>query len=205
MHKLARDIAYEYIQNKIFSGDFIQGGKIDELLLARDCDVSRTPIRQALKKLEIDGLVVAGKNQAMEYIALDYEWLKCLGEARIAMELPMGRIIIYNISNADIIKLKKIVHECSKAFKNKKFDEAIDHDIEFRIEMAKLSKNEILVEFINRQIISIKLLKIIIDINELLQKNIQYQADVIETLEKRDPALNSKITLDYLVDIHKLD
>ena len=205
MRKLISDIAYDHILNKIFNGDFVQGEKIDELALAEECGISRTPIRQALKTLEIDGLVISGKNQAMEFIELNDDWLKCLGESRIAMETIMGRIVTYNISNADIKKLSDIANECSISFKKKKFNEAITLDIEFRLAMAELSKNEILIELNNRQLKNIKLLKMIINTNELLEKSIQFQFDIIAALDKRDMDLNSKITLNYLVDIHKLD
>ncbi|RYI26702.1 GntR family transcriptional regulator [Bacillus infantis] len=50
--------AYEYIKGAIIDGKFEPGMRLGEEFLAKELNLSRTPIREAIKHLEADGLVV---------------------------------------------------------------------------------------------------------------------------------------------------
>ena len=51
------DVAYETIRDQIMFGELLAGTKLVELDLAERLDMSRTPIRDALRQLELEGLV----------------------------------------------------------------------------------------------------------------------------------------------------
>ena len=51
--------AYEYVKNTILNGDLPQGAPVKELELAATLNMSRTPIREALRQLEAEGVVVS--------------------------------------------------------------------------------------------------------------------------------------------------
>lgn len=53
----AKDIAYEMIKDKIISAEFLPGEKLSENKLMNMLDIGRTPIREALSKLENESLV----------------------------------------------------------------------------------------------------------------------------------------------------
>lgn len=53
----ARDRAYQAIREHIFRGDLSQGERLKETELVKLCQVSRTPIRDALRRLETEGIV----------------------------------------------------------------------------------------------------------------------------------------------------
>lgn len=48
---------YEYIKNKIINGDFPPGSMLMERSIAEECGVSRTPVREALKRLSQEGWI----------------------------------------------------------------------------------------------------------------------------------------------------
>ena len=57
-YKPLREVVIENIRDAILSGDFPAGMRLTELQLADEMGVSRTPIREAIRNLEQEGLVV---------------------------------------------------------------------------------------------------------------------------------------------------
>src|SRR5450756_2699242 len=55
----AREKAYEYLRSSVLSGRFHPGERLAEEHLAKELGISRTPIREALHKLESEGLIKA--------------------------------------------------------------------------------------------------------------------------------------------------
>ena len=57
MKSVNTDVAYEHIRKKILNGEYLPGQALMTEVLAEEIGVSRTPVRDALRKLETDGLV----------------------------------------------------------------------------------------------------------------------------------------------------
>ena len=57
-HKPLRELVYEQLKNQILEGKIAPGTRMMEVNLAEEMGVSRTPVREAIRKLEKDGLVV---------------------------------------------------------------------------------------------------------------------------------------------------
>ncbi|WP_370639189.1 GntR family transcriptional regulator, partial [Cohnella sp. REN36] len=53
--------AYDFIRSAIIEGDYAPGQRLTEEALAAELHISRTPIREALKRLETEGLIVSLK------------------------------------------------------------------------------------------------------------------------------------------------
>ena len=54
---VAAESAYNLIRSRILDGSFEAGKRLKEGELSKECDVSRTPVREALRRLAADGLV----------------------------------------------------------------------------------------------------------------------------------------------------
>ena len=63
--------AYEAIRRSILDGAFAPGARLKEEELTALCGVSRTPVREALKRLAAEGLVVLAPHQGAQVVALD--------------------------------------------------------------------------------------------------------------------------------------
>ena len=59
------DKVYKYVRDRILDGSYKTGEALIETKLAEDLDVSRTPIREALKQLELEGLVDSMPNRGV--------------------------------------------------------------------------------------------------------------------------------------------
>ncbi len=101
----ASDIAYRIIRKSIIDGDLVQGEKISEEAMVRLCDVSRTPVRDALRQLSFEGYVLQRKNQGAWVKSWSDEEVKEVYEARARMEGLIVRLVATKISDAGLAKL----------------------------------------------------------------------------------------------------
>ena len=127
----ARNQTYHLLRKKLLLGLFRPNQRLTEEFLAKELDVSRTPVREALHKLELEGLVKpAGKRG---YCAPE-ESLKdiCeLFEIRAIMEGYALASIIENISRKELQNLKIVVQQAEDAFREKNLSSIFDYNTRF--------------------------------------------------------------------------
>ena len=86
LHRSLSDIATDSIRNAIIRGDFKMGQSITEASLSTSLNISKTPVREALSKLESEGLVVSEKNKGYKIFILSKQEYIELSELRFALE-----------------------------------------------------------------------------------------------------------------------
>lgn len=97
---------YERIQQAIVSGEFAPGQALVETTLAAWCEVSRTPIREALLRLEHDGLVVRTERGIIVRERSPEEILD-IYETRIVLEVMAARTAAERRTGFDILTLRR--------------------------------------------------------------------------------------------------
>ena len=123
--KPIREVAYETLKNAIVTGEIPAGSRIVETEYAERMHISRTPLREALRKLERDGLV---------------EYVVRRGVVVRALEMLTLPAIIQNATTEDIRSLRALLHEMDA------FDEAGDIEAlsprarAFHTQLTRLSK-----------------------------------------------------------------
>lgn len=80
------DKAYEAIRDRLIMLDIAPMDPIDDVALAQSLDVGRTPVREALKRLEIDRLVVSYPRRGTFATAVDITDLAYISELRVQLE-----------------------------------------------------------------------------------------------------------------------
>ena len=98
--------AYERLKESIYLGDLAPGQHLVESTLAEMYDVSRTPVREALMRLEQDGLVVRDRAGLSVREHSPAEVLD-LYEARILLETEVGRAAAERRTTNDMLALRK--------------------------------------------------------------------------------------------------
>lgn len=77
---------YEVLKTSIINGDYAPGEKLKEINLSQQLGTSRTPIRQALFKLESEGLVTTHRGQGARVSLITPDNLKHVYECRAVLE-----------------------------------------------------------------------------------------------------------------------
>ena len=92
------DQIYNIIKNDILQGNFKFGDKIVEQEYTNRLKISRTPLREAIKKLEMEGIVERLPNGRLKIVELTIEQIKEIFQIRIALENMLLKSVIEDTS-----------------------------------------------------------------------------------------------------------
>ena len=77
---------FNVLRDKILNEEYTKGQKLNEVALARQLNISRTPIREALKQLELEGLVKSIPNKGVYVLGFSHRDIDDMLEIRYALE-----------------------------------------------------------------------------------------------------------------------
>lgn len=106
MKSVNTDVAYDYLRQKILTGAFPPGHLLMTGVLAPQIGVSRTPVRDALRKLEADGLVVIQAHLGACVKKMDLAEYRELSDLRLALESHAAGKAAANRSVADLAEIR---------------------------------------------------------------------------------------------------
>lgn len=122
----ANKYAYEYIKSRILNGELKANQKINETKLAQEIEVSRTPLREALRNLEADGLVGYVTNKGVFIKDIKEINIKEVFDLRIMIETYIYLQAYHNIKEENIIELESLIKQMNLAFKVEDIEEIND-------------------------------------------------------------------------------
>ena len=97
---------FNAIENAILDGEYKDGDSLNELRLSKELGVSRTPVREALMQLELEGLVRNVPNKGAVVIGVTEQDIH---EIRIRIEGLASRLCAENITEDELRALEQIV------------------------------------------------------------------------------------------------
>ena len=97
---------YERLRTAILRGEIEAGATVPQATLARDFGAGRTPLREALRMLERDGLVISEPNRSVRVAPLSGEDFEELCTMRVALEAVAVRISVPTLTSADLANLE---------------------------------------------------------------------------------------------------
>jgi len=109
--KPIREIAYETLKHAIITGELPAGSRIVETDYAERMHISRTPLREALRKLERDGLVEYMLRRGVVVRAFTLADVEEIYTIRNALEMLTLPAIVANATENDIQNLREILAE----------------------------------------------------------------------------------------------
>lgn len=114
------DIIYNTIKAKFINSEIEFGEAFVETTYAQQLDVSRTPLREAIKRLEHDGIIIRLPNGRLKFMDISKENIEDIFNVRLALE---NMLIDKCLNNNEIIQeLRKNVEKSKKYFNNADFD-----------------------------------------------------------------------------------
>jgi DNA-binding GntR family transcriptional regulator len=114
VHKQLQDVVADRIRSAILEGDLKPGEWLRQERLAQEYGVSQMPVREALKKLAVDGLVEHAPYRGVRVIEFSPEDIADLFATRSFLEGLAARAAAARITDDEIAELKKI-HTCMQA------------------------------------------------------------------------------------------
>lgn len=110
-----RDVVFNTLRKAILTGELKPGERLMEIHLANQLGVSRTPIREAIRKLELEGLVIMIPRRGAEVAQITEKSLKDVLEVRRALDALCVELACDRITQEEKLRLKDACDEFEKA------------------------------------------------------------------------------------------
>ncbi|MCX8997399.1 GntR family transcriptional regulator [Rhizobiaceae bacterium BDR2-2] len=140
------DILYERIETQIAEGRFSDGERLDEVRLARDFGVSRTPLREALRLLSATGLVELVPNRGAFVRQPDFTRLVEMFEVMAEIEAWCARLAATRITPARLLLLRQAASACEAALQVRDYQLYYERNATFHGMIYDASGNAFLAE-----------------------------------------------------------
>lgn len=134
-----RDQIYTLVRKAIVTGKLAPGAPINEVAIAAELGISRTPVREAVKKVSDEGLVRVLAQNGTFVADIQRKQVEEAYIIRIALELESIRRAAEVISPSQIQDLEDIVGAHETAFKRARYDAAILRDDDFHRTIAEVN------------------------------------------------------------------
>ncbi len=144
-----RDVVFNTLRNAILKGELEPGERLMEIKLAEKLGVSRTPIREAIRKLELEGLVVMTPRKSAEVARITEEDLTDVLEVRRVLEELAIDLSCQNITDDIIAELEDNLVRFKTAVKKNDITEIATMDVEFHETIYKSTGNKRLIQILN--------------------------------------------------------
>ena len=185
---------YHKIKKKILFLELQPGGVLDEKKLAAEFNVSRTPIREVLQKLEWDGFVDIIPRGTISVAALEYTKVKNTYFMRVQVEGLAGKLAAAYGTSKHIGLMKDILDKIQSAKGKWTCEKLVNFDAEFRAVLYDATGNSVLKQMsdsLYEQTLRIWMSHILKDqSNQILEKEFNYLTEEIESaiaaIEKKD-------------------
>ena len=170
-----RDVVFNTLREAILKGDLKPGERLMELQLAEQLGVSRTPIREAIRMLEQEGLAVTMPRRGAEVAKMTMKDMEDVLEIREALDELAARLACHRITEEQLGRLKE-----AKAA----FDQCtVSHDVK-TIAEADVAFHDVIYEATcNPKLVSL--------LNNLREQIYRYRVEYIKD-EKNHPRLKKE-------------
>jgi DNA-binding GntR family transcriptional regulator len=103
------ELAYRRLRQGIRAGEFRPGQRLREAELATRLNVSRTPVREAIRRLASDGLIEVAPSRGVMIISLDKQQVRQLYALREILEGAAARMAAQHASPAEIATMRELL------------------------------------------------------------------------------------------------
>lgn len=141
-YKPLRDVVFENLRTAILEGDLKAGQRLMEVQLAEQLGVSRTPIREAIRKLELEGLVVMLPRKGAYVANMSFKDLIDVLEIRATLEGLAASLAAERRNDEDVIKLEKVAKEFEEGVRNADIEVVLKKDVEFHENIFLMANNK---------------------------------------------------------------
>lgn len=148
------DRAYDYIRKRILSGEYRPGQHLNAKALAGEIEVSATPVRDALRQLEADGLVTIHARQGARVNAMGLKEFRELCELRLILETHTAGLAAHRRSDTELREMELALEDMRQltqqllagttADEGRVLAELAHADAQFHVVIMTAAKNDLI-------------------------------------------------------------
>ena len=144
-----RDVVFNTLRQAILRGELKPGERLMDIQLANKLGVSRTPIREALRKLELEGLVNMVPRKGAEVADITEKSLRDVLEVRKALEELSVQLACEKITEEEIEELKRVAERFKDTLDDQDVTKIAEADVAFHDVIYTATDNQKLILLLN--------------------------------------------------------
>ena len=198
-YKPLRELVLEAIREAIIDGKLRPRERLMEIQLAEELGVSSTPVREALRKLELEGFIVMVPRKGAYVADLSYKDIADVFEIRAALEGLAAGLAAERITEEELEDMGRLLVEKGEAAASGDIERCVEVDTKFHEALYKASRNDRLITILSnlREQIQRFRLTSLSSPGRMRQSFDEHRA-IIEMLEARDIAAVRHLATEHI-------
>ena len=203
-YKPLREVVFNSIRGAIISGVLKPGERLMEVQLAEKMGVSRTPIREAIRKLELEGLVVMIARKGAYVADLSIKNITDVLEVRAALEGLASGLAALRMTEEEIKDLELTARHFEQAMNSNDVEGVIQTDIEFHEKIFKATRNEKLLQLTNSLMEQVQRFRVMY-LNKAIKSTnlIKEHYKIVEAISRRNREMAENIAKIHIQNAEK--
>ena len=144
-----RDVVFNTLRKAILRGELKPGERLMEIQLANKLGVSRTPIREAIRKLELEGLVLMIPRKGAEVAQITEKNMQDVLEVRKALEELSVQLACERITPEQVEEMKMAAEDFRQVLKSGDVTKIAEADVKFHDIIFAATNNQRLITLLN--------------------------------------------------------
>jgi DNA-binding GntR family transcriptional regulator len=178
--------------------------RLDERRLSEQLSISRTPVREALARLEQEKLVQIVPRRGVYIVRKTKVEILEMLTVWAALESISARLITLNATDDVIASLRSLLTSYSEGQVDDHIDEYSENNINFHQAILRMSGNQLICDTADNLFIHMRSIRVrTIGEEDRAQKSIVDHMQIVEAIESRDPDLAERLVREHTLNLAK--
>jgi len=194
-----REVVCETLREAIISGVLKPGERLMEIQLAEELGVSRTPVREAIRKLELEGFVIMIPRRGTYVADLSIKDINEVFEVRTALDALAAGLAAERITDEELEQMERLLVHIGEYIEQDDMDKIVEADSQFHDILYRASRNDRLVQIINnlREQLT-RFRSISMSYPGRLKNTLEEHSRLVEALAARDVHLAERLSTEHM-------
>ncbi len=198
-YKPLRDLVLEALREAIMNGSLQPRERLMEIQLAEELGVSRTPVREALRKLELEGFIVMVPRKGAYVSDLSMKDIADVFEIRAALEGLAAALAAERITEEELETMERLLVEKVEAINKNDIDKLVEVDTKFHETMYQASRNDRLCSIISNLREQIQRLRLTsLSVPGRKKESLDEHRNIVEAIQARDVKLARHLAQEHI-------
>ena len=194
-----REVVCETLREAIRSGVLKPGERLMEIQLADELGVSRTPVREAMRKLELEGYVIMLPRRGTYVANISIRDLNEVLEIRTTLDALASGLAAERITEEELEQLERLLVSIGENIETRNMKKVVEDDMEFHDLLYKASRNQRLVGIIsNLREQMTRFRSMSMSYPGRLKKTLEEHSRLVEAIAQRDVELAQKLAVEHM-------
>ncbi len=196
-----REVVCETLRNAIVAGTLKPGERLMEIQVAEELGVSRTPVREAIRKLELEGFVVMIPRRGTYVSDLSIKDVNEVYEVRTALDVLAAGLAVERITEEELEEMERLLVVFGECIEANDLDKIVEADSKFHDILYKATRNERLIGIVNNlreQLTRFRSLSM--SYPGRLKDMLEEHTRLVEALGQRNASVARKLANDHMAN-----